>query len=194
MCNLKMNEELNDNSILNENYEENYKDLPRCFNEIDYITLLRQFVFFDNYYIDCDCKYRLRNEPKWYNRRCIFCIKDIVIRKIYNEIKYKLLDWSHCTFQDKNLSDEYIEYDNVLEYKTSKHYRDVGLYYDDPEYYNFKAQNIIAKCIFQYYQNNNFSNIQVYKNSVYFWNRRNKVIVRICDYNFNNRPSIVSFF
>jgi len=170
--------------------------------DVDYISLIRS-IQFDKTHRNCDCKFKLKREICPSNRRCEQCYKNHVIRKIYYTMKYTQLNWCDVTFQDFNFDDNYVPIYNVLKFKANKHYLDVKLPDNNHYKYNYFAQNIIAKCIYDYYLYNDHRNISVYGREVYFHHNNNKVIVRIYGFSTKGKsiircsilePSIITFY
>lgn len=171
-------------------------------DDIDYTYLLRISQFTKTYY-QCDCKEILKNEIQDCQRRCELCYKDYVVRKIYYTIKNKMLNWCDVTFQDFMFDGNYVSIYGVLNFKTNKHYLDVGLKDNVPFKYNHLAQNIIAKCIYEYYLLQKFNNINYDGKQVYFHHNCGTVIVRMRGFSTIGKsrirgeilePSIITFY
>jgi hypothetical protein len=180
-------------------------------DDIDYVSLLK-ISQFSKTYNKCDCKERFKNEiHQEYLKRCELCYKDYIVRKVYYALKNnKMLNWCDVTYQDLNFDGNYKPIYDVLSFKAKKHYSDVGLKNDDPNKYNKLAQNIIAKCIYEYYLYQTLNNIFVdcCGRQVFFYGKEkvigvSKVIVRMFGFSTKGNskirrnilePSIITFY
>lgn len=202
-CINKTNKGYGFNKLLQE--IKNIDDLkfPENDDEIDYVSLLKISQFSKTYY-KCDCKERFKDEIQEYRKRCESCYKDYVVRRVYYVLKNnKMLNWCDVTFQDLKYDGNYKSFYDVLSFKTNKHYLDVGLKNNDPIKYNKLAQNIIAKCIYEYYLLQKFNHISVGVREVFFHHECGTVIVRMFGFSTKGNskirsdilePSIITFY
>ncbi len=84
-----------------------------------------------------------------------------------------------------------VSFADVLAFKTRKHYKDVGLSEQDQNMYNKKAQDCIAKAIYQFYMKESHSSIEhLGRNKFAFFSDRQRVIVYLEDENISSTKSV----